>query len=270
MAGPFAAWFDRVAAAAVSHPRRLGHPWIGSRWALGRLWPSASVEPKASRTHLAARRGDGRRPNAQVTAISAPLVKATLGDLGDPVALRQSELRLLPCVSQNGPVADEVRALLVDVICELAGSSAPRDAEAGPLLYDYNVKRVRSHEVIMERLHLSRPTFYRRLNRGRRRPATQRAQRVHSVHWIREPQPPGARRSKLAVHCLRHECLFLIALGSGPAEPEARPCSTAHAATSVRERTPNLLLICSTWPSGGALGDDEPGGDLAVGQAGTY
>jgi hypothetical protein len=28
------------------------------------------------------------------------------------------------------------------------------------------VKRVGSHEVVMERLHLSRPTFYRRLHRG--------------------------------------------------------------------------------------------------------
>jgi hypothetical protein len=27
-------------------------------------------------------------------------------------------------------------------------------------------RRVGSHEVIMERLHLSRPTFYRRLQRG--------------------------------------------------------------------------------------------------------
>jgi DNA invertase Pin-like site-specific DNA recombinase len=54
----------------------------------------------------------------------------------------------------------------VDVIGELASSPSPRDAEAGKLLLDYYVKRVGSHEVIMERLHLSRPTFYRRLQRG--------------------------------------------------------------------------------------------------------
>src|SRR6266851_3473770 len=41
-----------------------------------------------------------------------------------------------------------------------------RDPEAGRLLLDYYVKKVGSHEVIMERLHLSRPTFYRRLQRG--------------------------------------------------------------------------------------------------------
>ena len=40
------------------------------------------------------------------------------------------------------------------------------DRKAGKLLLDYYVKRVGSHEVIMERLHLSRPTFYRRLQRG--------------------------------------------------------------------------------------------------------
>jgi hypothetical protein len=63
-------------------------------------------------------------------------------------------------------VAAELRALLVDVIADLAASPMPRDAEAGKLLLDYYVKKVGSHEVIMERLHLSRPTFYRRLDRG--------------------------------------------------------------------------------------------------------
>jgi hypothetical protein len=52
------------------------------------------------------------------------------------------------------------------VIGELVTSSQPRDSEAGRLLMDYYVRRVGSHEVIMERLHLSRPTFYRRLRRG--------------------------------------------------------------------------------------------------------
>jgi hypothetical protein len=52
----------------------------------------------------------------------------------------------------------------LDVIGELAASPGPRDA--GKLPLDYYVKKVGSHEVIMERLHLSRPTFYRRLQRG--------------------------------------------------------------------------------------------------------
>jgi DNA invertase Pin-like site-specific DNA recombinase len=49
---------------------------------------------------------------------------------------------------------------------ELATSEAPRDAEAGQLLAEYYLRRAGSHEVIAERLHLSRPTFYRRLQRG--------------------------------------------------------------------------------------------------------
>ncbi len=56
--------------------------------------------------------------------------------------------------------------MLVDVVGELATSSAPRDAESGRLLLDYYVKRVGSHDVVMERLHMSRPTYYRRLHHG--------------------------------------------------------------------------------------------------------
>jgi hypothetical protein len=41
-----------------------------------------------------------------------------------------------------------------------------RDAEAGRVLTDYYIRRVGSHEVVAERLQLSRPTFYRRLQRG--------------------------------------------------------------------------------------------------------
>jgi hypothetical protein len=52
------------------------------------------------------------------------------------------------------------------VVQELVVSPSPRDAEAGRLLLDYYVKKVGSHEVIMERLHLSRPTYYRRLHYG--------------------------------------------------------------------------------------------------------
>jgi hypothetical protein len=69
-------------------------------------------------------------------------------------------------VSKGDSAAVELRELLVDVIGELATSTSPRDAESGHLLLDYYVKRVGSHEVIMERLHLSRPTYYRRLHHG--------------------------------------------------------------------------------------------------------
>jgi hypothetical protein len=94
------------------------------------------------------------------------LVRSALDDLGTPEALGRSPLARLPGVTKGGTAAIELRALLVDVIGELAASGAPRDAEAGRLLLDYYVKRVGSHEVIMERLHLSRPTYYRRLHHG--------------------------------------------------------------------------------------------------------
>ena len=94
------------------------------------------------------------------------LVRAALDDLGTPEALGRSPLGRLPGISQGESTAADLRSALVDVISELASSSQPRDAEAGRLLLDYYVKRVGSHEVIMERLHLSRPTFYRRLQRG--------------------------------------------------------------------------------------------------------
>jgi hypothetical protein len=100
------------------------------------------------------------------STIRPQLVRAALDDLGTPEALGRSPLGQLPGVSRGGSAAADLRAVLVDVIGELASSPGPRDAEAGKLLLDYYVKRVGSHEVIMERLHLSRPTFYRRLQRG--------------------------------------------------------------------------------------------------------
>jgi len=62
----------------------------------------------------------------------------------------------------------ELRGLLVDVIVELADSRLPREAESGRLLFDYYIRRVGSHELIAERLHLSRPTYFRRLQHGYR------------------------------------------------------------------------------------------------------
>ncbi len=100
------------------------------------------------------------------STVRPQLVRAALDDLGTPEALGRSPLGKLPGISQGGSTASDLRAVLVDVITELAVSPQPRDSEAGRLLNDYYVKKVGSHEVIMERLHLSRPTFYRRLQRG--------------------------------------------------------------------------------------------------------
>jgi len=94
------------------------------------------------------------------------LLKAALDHLADLKALSCSPLSRLPGLTVGEVAGSELRELLVDVIGELTASRIPRDAEAGRLLLDYYVKRVGSDEVIMERLCLSRPTFYRRLQRG--------------------------------------------------------------------------------------------------------
>jgi len=142
-------------------------------WLMGRLLraglPSAIIlpllpaqaQPQPVEIH-----NEGRWPRDPASMVRPQLVRAALDDLGTPEALGRSPLGLIPGISQGGSTASDLRAVLVDVISELAVSSQPRDAEAGRLLLDYYVKKVGSHEVIMERLHLSRPTFYRRLQRG--------------------------------------------------------------------------------------------------------
>jgi hypothetical protein len=137
-------------------------------WLMGRLLraglPAAILEPY----HLIA------EPAAEAarwtldpdSAAREQLVRAALDDLGTPEALGRSPLAQLPVVTRGESAAVELRALLIDVIGELAASASPRDAESGHLLLDYYVRRAGSHEVIMERLHLSRPTYYRRLHHG--------------------------------------------------------------------------------------------------------
>lgn len=100
------------------------------------------------------------------SAVREQIVRAALDDLGTPEALGRSPLAMLPGVSRGGSAASELREVLVDVIGELAASPTPRDAECGRVLLDYYVKRVGSHDVVMERLYLSRPTYYRRLHHG--------------------------------------------------------------------------------------------------------
>jgi len=141
-------------------------------WLMGRLLraglPAAMVAPLIPAMPVAVEiRNEIRWTRDPASTVRPQLVRAALDDLGTPEALGRSPLGGLPGVAQgSGSAAANLRAVLVDVISELAASSQPRDAEAGRLLLDYYVKKVGSHEVIMERLHLSRPTFYRRLQRG--------------------------------------------------------------------------------------------------------
>jgi hypothetical protein len=140
-------------------------------WLMGRLLraglPAAIVGPLVPPVPVPIEiRNEIRWTRDPASMVRPQLVRAALDDLGTPEALGRSPLGQLPGVSQGSSTATELRALLVDVISELAASPQPRDSEAGRLLLDYYVKKVGSHEVIMERLHLSRPTFYRRLQRG--------------------------------------------------------------------------------------------------------
>ncbi len=109
---------------------------------------------------------DVRRTVDPLEADRVNSVKAALEHLREQPVRRANVLIGRPNVRTGEGGAHDVRSLLSDVVGELAGSPRPRDAEAGRLLLDYYIKRVGSHEVIMERLCLSRPTFYRRLKHG--------------------------------------------------------------------------------------------------------
>lgn len=155
------AWNLSLSTAVVLAATMLG--WLMGRLLSGgipavmELAPPRPVQGEQAEVHWT------RDPES---AIRWELVKAALDDLGTPERLGRSPLALLPGVSRGGSAASDLRALLVDVIGELASSPAPRDAEAGRLLLDYYVKKVGSHEIISERLHLTHATFYRRLRRG--------------------------------------------------------------------------------------------------------
>ena len=136
-------------------------------WIMGRLLRAGSPSvPEPPLLQAVGFPADVRWTRDPQSMIRPQLVRAALDDLGTPEALGRSPLTQLAGLSRGGSAAADLRAALVDVIAELAAAPAPRDSEAGRLLLDYYVKRVGSHEVIMERLHLSRPTFYRRLQLG--------------------------------------------------------------------------------------------------------
>ena len=105
-----------------------------------------------------------------VTTVTRPIatpeaVKRALEAIDQPTALARNPLARLPIVTPAA-ASIELRGLLIDVIAELGDSRSYRDAQSGRLLFDYYVKRIGAHEVIMQRLHLTRPTYFRRLKHG--------------------------------------------------------------------------------------------------------
>jgi tetratricopeptide (TPR) repeat protein len=94
-------------------------------------------------------------------------VRIALERLDDPVGLAKTSLAELAALPGDPPkVADRLRTVLISSMQHLASSESPQRAEAGQLLLDYYVRRAGSHELVAERLHLSRATFYRRLRLG--------------------------------------------------------------------------------------------------------
>jgi hypothetical protein len=109
-----------------------------------------------------------RRQTDWGTDVTTPeRVREALENLHQPNELARSQLvnaiEATPFGEGPGPA---LHKLLVEVVNAIATSSDPRDAEAGKLLHAYYIKRVGSQEVVAERLHLTRATFYRRLHRG--------------------------------------------------------------------------------------------------------
>lgn len=154
------AWNWSLSTAVVLAAMMLG--WLMGRLLSGGIPAAMEPAPKAVQVGQV----DVHWTRDPESTVRPQLVKAALDDLGTPERLGRSPLALLPGVSHGGSAATDLRALLVDIIGELAGSTAPRDAEAGHLLLDYYVRKVGSHEMIMERLHMTHPTYYRRLQKG--------------------------------------------------------------------------------------------------------
>jgi hypothetical protein len=100
-------------------------------------------------------------PDSALTAA----IRHGLEHLREPVRLRANPLLTLPGLST--PV--EVVAFLQREIDTLIASESKVDAEAGQALDHYYVRRSGGHDLLAHRLHLSRATYFRRLDHGIRR-----------------------------------------------------------------------------------------------------
>lgn len=99
--------------------------------------------------------------------ITATSIKVALEALSDRRELAANPLCRLPYLGRDGSDAvAELDELLRDAARELSTSTVLREAQAGHLLVEYYVKRSGTHEQIAERLHMSRPAYYRRLQQG--------------------------------------------------------------------------------------------------------
>lgn len=120
----------------------------------------ASARERSARleARLFSERLEARRPT-----LPLEVVQDALEHLDNPTSEALGKLR---SASGVGTSVTELRDELRAAVERAAALADPRDAEAGRVLRDYYLRRVGSHEVVAERLHLSRTTFYRRLHRG--------------------------------------------------------------------------------------------------------
>ncbi|MEU8435254.1 hypothetical protein AB0F18_20490 [Streptomyces sp. NPDC029216] len=96
-------------------------------------------------------------------------VRKALEHLHDPVRLARSALLASTVI----PTAKELRRSLVDAIGDLMASDDPRTAQAGRILDAYYVRCRSDHVGVAHRVHLSRATYFRRLDHGLTRIAQQ-------------------------------------------------------------------------------------------------
>ncbi|WP_205826160.1 hypothetical protein [Microbispora catharanthi] len=95
-------------------------------------------------------------PRAEEPGRTAELVRAALRDLHTPART---------AVSGPGP-APALADLLRQAVEALASSASAVDAEAGEILRLYYLARAGGHDLLAHRLHLSRATYFRRLEHG--------------------------------------------------------------------------------------------------------
>ncbi|GGK62939.1 hypothetical protein Sme01_05050 [Sphaerisporangium melleum] len=97
--------------------------------------------------------------------VSPGMVRDALSHLTDPRELSAGPLSAIPGLRSPSALV----AFLRREIEALASSRSPVDVEAAQILTLYYLRRAGGHDLIAHRLHLSRATYFRRLEHGLRR-----------------------------------------------------------------------------------------------------